>query len=178
MHLLRADAQNRPCPVAAPVFIRHHLRFIYDGNVIRFPDIQNLHRGSLHETAMRAYSLLPGNHVAGDSVRHHAVVNFQRQQTQRSQINTVVSLFEPLQRLVSLAAVGGTDVQDKAALHGTRFRVLFLRLRLHQLLNPLPHQILHVFVFINFIKGLGAEKLCRFLHPGDILGNRTTRHSF
>ena len=67
-------------------------------------------------------------------------------------------------------------MQDKMTLHTSRFRILLLRFRPHQLLDPLSYQILHIVFFIDFIERLAAQKHRRRLHLHNIFRIRATRH--
>ena len=176
--LFRTDSEDCPRPVASAVFIRHHLRLVDHGDVIQLPDIENLHRGSLYKAPRRADRFLSGDHAARYAGRHHPLIHLQRQKPERSQIDPAVCLSEPLQRLVGLSAVGRSDMEDKVPLHSPCLRVLLLRLRAHQLFDPLSDQILHIVFPVDLIQGFLPQKLRRLFHRHDVLRVRSRRHPF
>ena len=135
VNLCGLDSQNGLCPAMPPLGIRSHLSLINHRNIITFIEIRHLHRGGCHPAVLLGDALLSGQHGAGHTVLRHFLVDLQGQKTQRAQIHPIPGIFQPFQRLKSLAAVRRTDMQDKMPSHLERFRKLQLRPRGHQLQN-------------------------------------------
>ena len=70
--------------------------------------------------------LLAGQHTAIHAAFQHGLLHLERQQAQRRQINTTLGLCQTVQALVCLARIGSADMNDKPALHHTRFGILVL----------------------------------------------------
>ncbi len=151
MDFLRPYAENGSRPIASPVLVIYHLRFIDHCNIINLFQIQNLDGRSLTEGSRRLYPLFSRDHIAGNARCRHRVVNLQRQKPQRPEINPLIRLFEALQGLICLTAVGRPDVQNEMPPHAARLRILLLRFRFHQFFDPLADHELHIVVFIDLI---------------------------
>ena len=114
---LRLYAQNGPGPGMAPVGIGDHLRLIDDSHFIFLVDVQHFHGGGYDPAVVLIDALLPGEHGTGDARILDLLINLQGQQTQRPQINPGLRPAQAFQRLIGLAAVGGTDMEDEMTVH-------------------------------------------------------------
>ena len=88
--------------------------------------VEFFHRGCNVRRPRSDVLLLAGQHTAIHAAFQHGLLHLERQQTQRCQINTALSLCQAVQALVCLARIGSADMNDKPALHHTRFGILVL----------------------------------------------------
>ena len=67
-------------------------------------------------------------------------------------------------------------MQDKMPLHTSGLRILLLRFRLHQLLDPLAHQVLHILFSVDLVERPAPQQLRSPRHMQDILRVRAGCH--
>ena len=70
--------------------------------------------------------LLAGQHAAAHAALQHGFLHLEREQAQGRQIYAAPGLGQAVQAVIGLARVGAADVDDKAALHHARRRILVL----------------------------------------------------
>ena len=117
MDFIRAQAQDRCGPCAAAVAVRDHLAFVdYRDIIMRF-EVRHLHGGGLYP-AVRYADLFFAGHQGTGNIRH--VQRFKllgSQEAQRSEIDPAARPAQAFHAFVGLAGIGGTQMQDKAAVH-------------------------------------------------------------
>ena len=121
--LVRAQAQDRRRPRAAPVPVGDHLAFVDHRHVVVGLQVGHLHGGGLHPAAGHADLLLARHQRAGHVVQVQRLKLLRRQQAQRPQVDAVARAAQPAHALVGLAGIGGPQVQDEPPLHLPRQRV-------------------------------------------------------
>ena len=144
VHLRRQHAENRPGPRVTPLPVCDHLAFVDNGRVIARPEVQLLCRGGDMGIPFAPVLLLAGGQAAINARVQQRLLRFQRQQAERREIHAGRHAFEPLEARIGLSRIRAAEVQDKVPLHGTRLRVLILRVQRQQQLQAGTDRLRHI----------------------------------
>ena len=126
MYLCSIHQEDRFGPVPAPEGIGYHLCFVDHGHIVAPGEVAELDSRSGDLRAAGTDEFLAGQKLAEDSLGIEGIVHFQREQPQRTQIDTGAGSLQSLQGIIGLSGVGRTDVQDEPAVHPPGpFAVLF-----------------------------------------------------